>query len=413
MAQTAFAVANSVLHQQNLNQIGGPSGTCGNYLDRIIPNDLQNYPLRFQIQYNGETDQARVYYTTDGSAPTGAFGIGTGTTNVLTASYSCTYLDTSTGLPLTVDVVNATIPALPAGTIVKYLVSAWNSGPTRIELFGNSSSCATCIACTTSDPTCPALVTFQYIVAPHATPTPTQTATRTATRTGTSTPPLTATFTRTPTQTPTRTATSTPIAPTPSNTRTPTRTPSPTRTRTRTPSQTPVPGTPTSTRTPTETPTATATPTITGTATPTLTPSITPLPTPSVTPVPAVAASLFNLSSPCRLIDTRNPDGPLAGPALDGDSTRTFVAAGNCGVPTTARAISINVTVTQPTADGELILFANGLDAPSTSTIDYNAAQTRANNAIVLLGAAGDFVVSCVQPSGTVHLIVDVNGYFP
>jgi hypothetical protein len=57
-------------------------------------------------------------------------------------------------------------------------------------------------------------------------------------------------------------------------------------------------------------------------------------------------------------------------------------------------------------------LFPGGTSAPQTSTIDYRAGQTRANNAIVLLGAGGDFRVLCSQPSGTVQFIVDVTGYF-
>jgi hypothetical protein len=44
--------------------------------------------------------------------------------------------------------------------------------------------------------------------------------------------------------------------------------------------------------------------------------------------------------------------------------------------------------------------------------MNYRAGQTRANNAIVLLGASGDFTVSCSQLGGTTHFILDVNGYF-
>ena len=46
------------------------------------------------------------------------------------------------------------------------------------------------------------------------------------------------------------------------------------------------------------------------------------------------------------------------------------------------------------------------------SSINYSAGQTRGNNAIVSLNAAGALTVRCVQASGTVDLIVDVNGYF-
>jgi hypothetical protein len=48
---------------------------------------------------------------------------------------------------------------------------------------------------------------------------------------------------------------------------------------------------------------------------------------------------------------------------------------------------------------------------PATSVINYQAGQTRANNALLSLGPGG-VAVHCDQPSGTVQLILDVNGYY-
>lgn len=127
--------------------------------------------------------------------------------------------------------------------------------------------------------------------------------------------------------------------------------------------------------------------------------------------VPAAPLSLYTVT-PCRLVDTRDPAGPLGGPALAASSNRSFTAAGQCGVPVTAKAVSVNVTVTQATAAGDLRLYPGGTSAPFTSVINYGAGQTRANNAIAALGAAGDLAVQSDQTSGTVHLIVDVTGYF-
>jgi hypothetical protein len=86
---------------------------------------------------------------------------------------------------------------------------------------------------------------------------------------------------------------------------------------------------------------------------------------------------------------------------------------GNCGIPGTARALSVNVAVTQPTS-GNLRLFASDQALPTVSTINYSAGQTRTNNAIVGLAFPGGTLAAFVgQPVGTtVHLIVDVNGYF-
>ncbi|MGE5715357.1 MAG: hypothetical protein ACM369_01805, partial [Acidobacteriota bacterium] len=125
----------------------------------------------------------------------------------------------------------------------------------------------------------------------------------------------------------------------------------------------------------------------------------------------APALRLYTLT-PCRLLDTRNPDGPYGGPAMAALSSRTFVAAGQCGIPSGAMALSINITVTQGTASGNVLVYRTGIASPQVPIIDYVTGQTRANNGVLAIGAGGDFVVESGQLTGTVHVIVDVNGYF-
>jgi len=120
----------------------------------------------------------------------------------------------------------------------------------------------------------------------------------------------------------------------------------------------------------------------------------------------------FYTVSPCRIVDTRDPNGPYGGPALAANSDRAFTLAGQCGIPLAAKALSINLTITQPTAAGNLRLYPGGTSPPVASAINYRAGQTRANNAVALLGTGGTLGVSCDQPSGTVQVIIDVNGYF-
>ena len=72
----------------------------------------------------------------------------------------------------------------------------------------------------------------------------------------------------------------------------------------------------------------------------------------------------------------------------------------------------MNVTVTGSTAPGDLRLYPAGSDLPLVSTINYSAGQTRANNAVVVVGSDGKIGVHSDQPSGTVNFILDVNGYF-
>jgi hypothetical protein len=121
----------------------------------------------------------------------------------------------------------------------------------------------------------------------------------------------------------------------------------------------------------------------------------------------------FFTVTPCRLVDTRSAAGPLGGPALAAKAERTFMVVGNCAIPAGAQAVSVNVTVTQGSTIGDLRLYPGTAFAPSTSVINYRAGQTRANNGVISLGASGDLTVRCDQPGGgTVHFILDVNGYF-
>jgi hypothetical protein len=126
----------------------------------------------------------------------------------------------------------------------------------------------------------------------------------------------------------------------------------------------------------------------------------------------AVGLSFYPLT-PCRLLDTRYPDGPLGGPVLAANGSRLFTMTGTCGVPADARALSANVTVTEPAATGGLVLHPGDEATPTASTISFAAGYTRANNAILPMSGDGSGTVNVVnQSSGTVHLIVDVNGYF-
>ncbi len=94
------------------------------------------------------------------------------------------------------------------------------------------------------------------------------------------------------------------------------------------------------------------------------------------------------------------------------NTDRLLTLPGRCGIPSGARAVSSNVTVTQGTAAGSLSLFPAGSAPGAATTISYGAGTTRANNAVLAIGTDDAIFVHCTQTSGTVHLIVDVNGYF-
>jgi hypothetical protein len=113
------------------------------------------------------------------------------------------------------------------------------------------------------------------------------------------------------------------------------------------------------------------------------------------------------------VVDTRN--AATGGPALGAGTTRSFpVTGGTCGIPSTAIAVSVNLTAVSPAAAGYLTLFpGDGAGPPVASSVNFSAGQTRGNNAIVLLATDGTGTIKVKNGSaGTVHFVLDVNGYF-
>ncbi len=89
-----------------------------------------------------------------------------------------------------------------------------------------------------------------------------------------------------------------------------------------------------------------------------------------------------------------------------------FSLVGRCGIPSTARAIAVNLTVTQPTAGGNLRLYPADVPAPNASSLNYTAGMTRANSQVAGLSSSGALAIRCMQSAGTAHVILDVTGYF-
>lgn len=124
-------------------------------------------------------------------------------------------------------------------------------------------------------------------------------------------------------------------------------------------------------------------------------------------PLPFVALS------PCRVVDTRAGSGfsgSYGPPSFTGGGARAFPMAGRCGVPASARAVSLNFTVTNTVGPGFLGAYPQGSDYPGVSTLNFTAGQTLANAAIVPLSTTGGMTV--VAGVSGFDLIIDVNGYY-
>ncbi len=134
----------------------------------------------------------------------------------------------------------------------------------------------------------------------------------------------------------------------------------------------------------------------------------------------AVLASLFAVSAvfgqanfvpiaPCRLINTRLPNGPFGGPFLAANSTRSFtVPNGGCSIPSNAVAYSLNITVVPPGTLVYLTVWPQGQSQPVVSSLNSDG-RSKAVAAIIPAGASGGI---SVYASDATNLVIDINGYF-
>jgi PKD repeat protein len=129
--------------------------------------------------------------------------------------------------------------------------------------------------------------------------------------------------------------------------------------------------------------------------------------------IQALPQGHFYTVTPCRLLDTRLAEDGAA--PVPSNTTRLLdvAAVTRCAVSPLAVAVTVNLTVVEPTARGHLAAFAGGASVPPTSTVNFGAGQTRANNAVVLLSPDSEMALRpALLGGGTTHLVVDVTGYF-
>ena len=119
------------------------------------------------------------------------------------------------------------------------------------------------------------------------------------------------------------------------------------------------------------------------------------------------AALRFQPVTPCRLVDTRS--NSTGGPSIAAGATRSFVIPGNCGIPSTALAFSLNLTVVPQGTLGYVTLWPTGQPQPTVSTLNSIDGRIKSNAAIVPGGTGG--AVS-VFATNTTDAILDIDGYF-
>jgi len=114
--------------------------------------------------------------------------------------------------------------------------------------------------------------------------------------------------------------------------------------------------------------------------------------------------------TPCRVADTRGDAGPLGGPKMGDGESRSFpIPSSGCGIPATAAAYSLNVTVVPDGMLQYLTVWPAGAGQPLVSTLNSWDGAVVANAAIVPAGAGGAISVFVANRT---QVILDINGYF-
>ncbi|HWG23774.1 S53 family peptidase, partial [Actinospica sp.] len=131
------------------------------------------------------------------------------------------------------------------------------------------------------------------------------------------------------------------------------------------------------------------------------------------------APSYYQADGPTRLLDTRSGKfhvGSYTGPVpahgtvklpITGNSLLT----GSSVVPSSATAVVLNVTATQPTNGGNATVYPDGETLPLTSNLNWSPGNTVPNLVVVPLLSDGAVDITNNSP-GTVHFIADLEGYF-
>jgi hypothetical protein len=118
-------------------------------------------------------------------------------------------------------------------------------------------------------------------------------------------------------------------------------------------------------------------------------------------------------TTPFRFTDTRDMfqiemNAGNNGLRLAAGQVMVVPMAGQRGIPANAKSISANLTATDALGPGFLTAWSCG-SLPIASNVNYDAGGAVANAASLPLSSAGEI---CIYSSESVHVIIDVNGWW-
>ncbi|QMU71745.1 LamG-like jellyroll fold domain-containing protein [Streptacidiphilus sp. P02-A3a] len=120
----------------------------------------------------------------------------------------------------------------------------------------------------------------------------------------------------------------------------------------------------------------------------------------------------YHAVSPTRLVDTRNGTGGTSAAPVAAWGTYTTDQADTQQVTTATQPTLVTMlTITDDSDAGNVIAYESGTTQPTTSNLNWNAAQTVANLALTPTSTGGQ--ISLYNHSAaTIDLVVDCSGYF-
>ncbi len=150
---SAFATPEFVTHNPTDAAFGEPSGTT--VRNPAIPREDEAVTIYAKIGYSFFYTDVAIYYTLDGTTPSGSKGnAGTGSTQVLRSSNGgVTFLRNEGSNPTQMDWWKAALPASARvyGQTVKYIIGAWHSGGGP-EIWANNAGCSDGVCDNPSNP---------------------------------------------------------------------------------------------------------------------------------------------------------------------------------------------------------------------------------------------------------------------
>ncbi|MEV6523683.1 PKD domain-containing protein [Longispora sp. NPDC051575] len=124
----------------------------------------------------------------------------------------------------------------------------------------------------------------------------------------------------------------------------------------------------------------------------------------------ADGGGIFASLGPVRVLDTRERIGVDTTTPVAPGGTLVLPVAGRVGVPATGvTAVTMNVTVTEPTRDGFLTVYPDGKATPNASNLNWTPGLTVPN--LVVVPVVNGEVAFRNTSAGTVHVIADIVGY--